>query len=156
MFQNGQTRFKNFVASAATFLKCVWPFWDIMYYRIKEPAQCNAYFYYKFYQFRMFSCNVYLFFQRWRTLKYVRLIPQKQKSWVLEQLQEKKRKIRKISESPLCFYSTVSMVNFATHRLLQPLPPPPPIKLLIIFQPPSLISSSIRHQRVLYLSDGRV
>ena len=30
MFQNGQTHFKNLAAFAARFLKCVWPFWDIM------------------------------------------------------------------------------------------------------------------------------
>ena len=30
MSQNGQTHFKNLSAFAARFLKCVWPFWDIM------------------------------------------------------------------------------------------------------------------------------
>ena len=30
MSQNGQTHFKNLAAFAAKFLKCVWPFWDIM------------------------------------------------------------------------------------------------------------------------------
>ena len=32
MSQNVQTHFKNLAAFAARFLKCVWPFWDIMYY----------------------------------------------------------------------------------------------------------------------------
>ena len=36
MSQNGQTHFKNFAAFAARFLKCVWPFWDIMYKGLKE------------------------------------------------------------------------------------------------------------------------
>ena len=27
----GQTHFKNLAANAARFLKCVWPFWDLMY-----------------------------------------------------------------------------------------------------------------------------
>ena len=31
MSQNGQMHFKNLAAFAATFLKCVWPFWDIMH-----------------------------------------------------------------------------------------------------------------------------
>ena len=31
MSQNGQTHFKNLTAFAARFLKCVWPFWDIMH-----------------------------------------------------------------------------------------------------------------------------
>ena len=33
MSQNGQTHFKNLAANAnaAIFLKCVWPFWDIMH-----------------------------------------------------------------------------------------------------------------------------
>ena len=31
MFQSGQTYFKNLAAFAARFLKCVWPFWDIMH-----------------------------------------------------------------------------------------------------------------------------
>ena len=35
MFQNGQTNFKNLAATAAGFLKCVWPFWDIMHWRVK-------------------------------------------------------------------------------------------------------------------------
>ena len=29
--QNGQTHFKNLKANAARFLKCVWPFWDVMH-----------------------------------------------------------------------------------------------------------------------------
>ena len=33
MSENGQAHFKNFAAFAATFLKCVWPFWAL---RIKE------------------------------------------------------------------------------------------------------------------------
>ena len=36
MSQNGQTHFKNLAAFAARFLKCVWPFWDIMYKGLKE------------------------------------------------------------------------------------------------------------------------
>ena len=35
MSQNGQTHFKNLAANAARFLKIVWPFWDIMYERVK-------------------------------------------------------------------------------------------------------------------------
>ena len=35
MYQNGQTHFKNLAAFAARFLKCVWPFWDVMYWRVK-------------------------------------------------------------------------------------------------------------------------
>ena len=35
MSQNGQTYFKNLAANAARFLKCVWPFWDIMHWRVK-------------------------------------------------------------------------------------------------------------------------
>ena len=31
MSQNGQRHFKNLVVFAARFLKCVWPFWDIMH-----------------------------------------------------------------------------------------------------------------------------
>ena len=34
--QNGQVHFKNLAAFAAIFLKCVWPFWDIMCLRIKN------------------------------------------------------------------------------------------------------------------------
>ena len=32
MFQSGQTYFKNLAAFAARFLKCFWPFWDIMHW----------------------------------------------------------------------------------------------------------------------------
>ena len=35
MSQNGQTHFKDFVANPARFLKCVWPFWDIVHYKVK-------------------------------------------------------------------------------------------------------------------------
>ena len=35
MFQNGSTYFKNLAEFAARFLKCVKPFWDIMYKRVK-------------------------------------------------------------------------------------------------------------------------
>ena len=35
MSQNGQTHFKNLAANAARFLKCVWPFRDIMHERVK-------------------------------------------------------------------------------------------------------------------------
>ena len=31
MSQDGQAHFKNIAAHAARFLKCVWPFWDIMH-----------------------------------------------------------------------------------------------------------------------------
>ena len=34
MSQNGQTHFKNLAANAAIFLKCIWPFWDIMHWRV--------------------------------------------------------------------------------------------------------------------------
>ena len=36
MSQNGQTHFKNLAAFVARFLKCVWPFWDIMHERVKK------------------------------------------------------------------------------------------------------------------------
>ena len=42
MSQNGQTHFKNPAAFAAKFLKCVWPFWDIMHWRVKTLLQNNA------------------------------------------------------------------------------------------------------------------
>ena len=32
---NGWTHFKNPGANAARFLKCVWPYWDIMHWRVK-------------------------------------------------------------------------------------------------------------------------
>ena len=35
MSQNGQAQFKNLAAFAARFLKCVWPFWEIMHQRVK-------------------------------------------------------------------------------------------------------------------------
>ena len=35
MAQNGQTHFKSLAANAARFLKCVWPFWDIMHQKVK-------------------------------------------------------------------------------------------------------------------------
>ena len=35
MSQNGQTHFKNLAGFAARFVKCVWPFWDIMHLRVK-------------------------------------------------------------------------------------------------------------------------
>ena len=38
MSQNGQTHFKTLAANAARFLKCVWPFWDIMHERVKFYA----------------------------------------------------------------------------------------------------------------------
>ena len=38
MPQNGQTHFKNLAANATLFLKCVWPFWDIMHWRVKNEA----------------------------------------------------------------------------------------------------------------------
>ena len=43
MSQNGQTHFKNLAASAARFLKCIWPFWDIMDQRVKGII-LNIYF----------------------------------------------------------------------------------------------------------------
>ena len=36
MPQNGQTQSKNLAANAASFLKCVWPFWNIMHERVKK------------------------------------------------------------------------------------------------------------------------
>ena len=36
MSQNGHTHFKNLAAFAARFLKCVWPFWDIMHQMVKS------------------------------------------------------------------------------------------------------------------------
>ena len=36
MPQNSQTRFKNLAANAARSLKCVWPFWDIIYERVNN------------------------------------------------------------------------------------------------------------------------
>ena len=36
MSQNGQKYFKNLAALAARFLKCVWPFWDIMRWSVKD------------------------------------------------------------------------------------------------------------------------
>ena len=41
MSQNGQTHFKNLAAVAARFLKCVWPFWDIMQERVKSGCLFN-------------------------------------------------------------------------------------------------------------------
>ena len=35
MSQNGQVHFKNLAANAARFLKCVWPFWNVMHWRVK-------------------------------------------------------------------------------------------------------------------------
>ena len=35
MSQNGQTHLKNLAAFAATFLKCVWPFQDIIHESVK-------------------------------------------------------------------------------------------------------------------------
>ena len=35
MLQNCQMHFKNRAAIAARFLKYVWPFWDILYERVK-------------------------------------------------------------------------------------------------------------------------
>ena len=32
MSKNGQTHFKNIGGNTARFLKCVWPFWDILEY----------------------------------------------------------------------------------------------------------------------------
>ena len=34
MSQNDQTHFKNLAANAERFLKSVWPFWDIMHWRV--------------------------------------------------------------------------------------------------------------------------
>ena len=39
MSQIGQTHFKNLAALSARFLKGVWPFWDIMHYRVKMRNQ---------------------------------------------------------------------------------------------------------------------
>ena len=35
MSQTGQTHFKNLAGFAARFLKCVWPYWNIMHLRVK-------------------------------------------------------------------------------------------------------------------------
>ena len=35
MFENGQTHYKNLAENAARFVKCVWPFWDIMHSEVK-------------------------------------------------------------------------------------------------------------------------
>ena len=39
MSQNDQAHFKNLTAFAAKFLKCVWPFWDIMHERVKSLSR---------------------------------------------------------------------------------------------------------------------
>ena len=39
MSQNGQTHFKYLPACAARFLKCAWPFWDIMHERDERQKQ---------------------------------------------------------------------------------------------------------------------
>ena len=36
MSQNGQTQFKNLAAFAARFLKCAWPFYDIVKQSVDE------------------------------------------------------------------------------------------------------------------------
>ena len=41
MSQNGQTHFKSLAANAARFLKCVWLFWNIIYYRVKDLVNAN-------------------------------------------------------------------------------------------------------------------
>ena len=41
MFQNDQTHLKNLAANVARLLKFVWPFWDIMYYRV-NPLTTNV------------------------------------------------------------------------------------------------------------------
>ena len=46
MSQNGQTHFKNLAEYDARFLKCVWPFWDIMYEMINVTIQLAIHFYY--------------------------------------------------------------------------------------------------------------
>ena len=33
--QNDHTHFKNQAAFAAKYVKCVWPFWDVMHWRVK-------------------------------------------------------------------------------------------------------------------------
>ena len=45
MSQNGQTHFKNLAALATRFLKCTWPFWDMMhltvkYFKEEDPGFC--------------------------------------------------------------------------------------------------------------------
>ena len=34
--QNGQVHFENVAAFAARFLKCIWPFWDVVQKKIKS------------------------------------------------------------------------------------------------------------------------
>ena len=41
-YQNGQAHFKNLAADAARFLKCVWPFWNIIYWRVKKSVWVRA------------------------------------------------------------------------------------------------------------------
>lgn len=101
--------------------------------------------------FWMFSCNVYLFFQRWRTMKYVRHVPQKQKSWVLEGLQGEKETFEWYPNHHYVFiqlspWLTLQLSPWLTLQLLLP-----PIKLLIISHPPSLMSPCIRHLAVFCL-----
>ena len=42
MSQTGQTHFKN-LANVARFLKCVWPFWDIMHWSGKSDEIFGVY-----------------------------------------------------------------------------------------------------------------
>ena len=44
MSQNGQTHFKNHAVNVARFLKCVWPFWDIMHQRVKYERMMITFF----------------------------------------------------------------------------------------------------------------
>ena len=44
MSQNGQTHFKNFAGFAARSLKCAWPFWDIIHWRVKRERFIDAKF----------------------------------------------------------------------------------------------------------------
>ena len=36
--QNGQTHFKNPAVNAARFLKCLWPIWNTMHWRVKRKT----------------------------------------------------------------------------------------------------------------------
>ena len=38
MPQNGQTYFNNLAKNIASFLKCVWPYWEIMHQSVKRTV----------------------------------------------------------------------------------------------------------------------
>ena len=65
MFQNGQIHFKNLAVFAARFLKCAWPFWDIMHQRAKFALYNSK---------REDVCNEFQNFMIVNLLKYVLFI----------------------------------------------------------------------------------